>query len=92
MFEFTQETTKTGHVASFISDAGVSYLWATQFDFDVNIDTAMYTFTEVDWYYTQADLFFIDEDDDYLIGSQQADRIVSPDGECADWAEDAFHF
>lgn len=92
MFEFTQETTKTGHVASFISDAGVSYLWATQFDFDVNIDTVQFTMTEDNFYYSQIDVFFLDAYDSFECNRISADRLISPEDDIADWAEMAFHF
>ena len=92
MFEFTQETTKTGHVASFQSDSGIAYVWANQFDFDASIDTAQFTITPVNCYSSQIDIFFIDETDSYHCNRQTAEHLSNPESDIADWAEMAFHF
>ena len=92
MFEFTQETTKTGHVASFHSDSGIAYVIATQFDFDAGIDTAQFTITPVNCYSSQIDIFFMDETDSYHCNRQSAEHLANPESDIADWAEMAFHF
>ena len=92
MFEFTQETTKTGHVASFQSDSGIAYVIATQFDFDAGIDTAQFTITPVNCYSSQIDIFFTNETDNYHCNRQTAEHLSNPESDIADWAEMAFHF
>tara|TARA_R110002051_G_scaffold3335_1_gene18070 strand:+ start:2964 stop:3236 length:273 start_codon:yes stop_codon:yes gene_type:complete len=89
---WTQETTKTGHVASFQSDSGISYVWANQFDFDAGIDTAQFTITPVNYHYSQIDIFFTGGDDSYECTKQYAQSLADPESDIADWAEMAFHF
>ena len=92
MFKFTQETTKSGHVASFQSDSGIAYVIANQFDFDAGIDTAQFTITPVNYHYSQIDIFFTNGDDSYECTKQYAQSLVDPESDIADWAEMAFHF
>ena len=89
---WTQETTKTGHVASFHSDSGIAYVIATQFEFDAGIDTAQFTITPVNCYSSQVDIFFTNETDSYYCNRQSVERLFNPESDMEDWAEMAFHF
>ena len=89
---WTQKTTKSGHVASFQSDSGIAYVWANQFDFDAEIDTAQFTITPVNCYSSQINIFFTNETDSYYCNRQSAEHLANPESDIADWAEMAFHF
>jgi hypothetical protein len=89
---WTQETTSTGHVASFQSDCGLSYVWATQFDFDAGIDAVQFIISDHDFFHSRIDVFFKDENDTYGCARQQAERLANPEKSLQDWPDFAFHF
>tara|TARA_R110002096_G_C14661646_1_gene728191 strand:- start:19825 stop:20097 length:273 start_codon:yes stop_codon:yes gene_type:complete len=89
---WTQETTKTGHAASFQSDSGVAYVWATQFDFCEPFNTVQHTITLWNRYESIIQTFYEDWDTDFYCTRQAAERLSNPESDIADWAEMAFHF
>jgi hypothetical protein len=89
---WTQETTSTGHVASFQSDCGLAYVWATEFDFDAGIDTAQFIISPIDYYQSSVQIFFCDETESWSVARQQAERLANPEKSLQDWPDFAFHF
>lgn len=89
---WTQETTKTGHVASFHSDSGIAYVWANQFDFDAGDDTVQFTITPLDRFDSQVSIFYDVNTYSYDLARQHGENLSNPESYIADWAEMAFHF
>ena len=89
---WTQQTTNSGHVASFQSDCGISYVWATQFDFPEPFNTTQHTITPWNKYESLAQTFYEDWESGFACTRQAAERLANPESDIADWAEMAFHF
>ena len=89
---WTQETTKTGHVASFHRDSGISYVWVNQFDFCESFDIVQHTITPWNEHDSIVQTFYEDWCDSFFCTRQAAERLANPESDNPDWAEHAFHF
>ena len=89
---WTQETTKTGHVASFQSDCGTSYVYATLFDFPEKFNVVQHTISPINYYQSEIQTFYEDWETSCSAVRQSAERLANPEDSLQDWPDFAFNY